>query len=96
MSHFKRLKTSEEILEYLDGIDIRDDQPTDIVIISPDVDELTDEGNVDDNTVVINDDTNLLSSDIYGTFEILNDNFEMAGPSNVDSHPPENPRKKKV
>jgi len=30
-----------------------------------------------------------------GTFEVLNHNFEMAGPSNVDSQPVENPSKKK-
>lgn len=72
-----------------------DDEPTDIIITPPDVDCLTDEENVDDNAIVINDDTNVLSSDICGTFEVLNHNFEMAGPSNVDSQPPENPSKKK-
>lgn len=95
MSEFKRLKTSEEILEFLDNVDVSDDEPTDIIIIPPDVNCLTDEENVDDNAIVINDDTNVLSSDICGTFEVLNHNFEMAGTSNVDSQPPENPSKKK-
>lgn len=76
MSEFKRLKTSEEILEYLDNVDVSY-EPTDIIIIPPDVDCLTDEENVDDNAIVINDDTNVLSSEICGTFEVLNHNFEM-------------------
>ncbi|XP_050064316.1 piggyBac transposable element-derived protein 3-like [Aphis gossypii] len=92
MSEFKRVKTSEEILEFLDNVDVSDDEPTNIIIILPDVDCLTDEENVDDNAIVINDDTNVLSSDICDTFEILNHNFEIAGTSNVDSQPPENPK----
>jgi len=40
MSQFQRLKTSEEILEYLDDVDACDDQCNDILIIPPDVDGL--------------------------------------------------------
>lgn len=82
-------------MEFLDNVDASDNEPTDIIIIPPDVDCLTDEENVDDNTIVINDDINVLRSDICGTFEVLNHNFEMAGHSNVDLQPPENPNKKK-
>lgn len=32
MSQFKRLKTSEEILELLDNVDAINDEPTDIII----------------------------------------------------------------
>ncbi|XP_008179985.1 piggyBac transposable element-derived protein 3-like [Acyrthosiphon pisum] len=54
MSEFKRLKTSEEILEFLDNVDVSDDEPTDIIIIPPDVDCLTDEENVEDNAITHN------------------------------------------
>lgn len=87
MSQFKRLRTAEEILDYLDDVDASDDQPTDIIIVPPDVDSLTDDENIDDNGVLINDDTDYLSSDICGTFEVLNNNFEYAEPSNVGSQP---------
>lgn len=94
MSQFENLKTAEEILDYLDDVDASDDQPTDITI-PPDVDSFTDDENIDDNEILINDDTDFLSSDICGTFEVLNNNFENAEPSNIDSQPPKNPRKKK-
>lgn len=95
MSQFENLKTAEEILDYLDDVDASDNQPTDIIIIPPDVDSLTHDENIDDNEILINDDTDFLSSDICGTFEVLNNNFENAEPSNIDSQPPKNPRKKK-
>lgn len=78
MSQFKRLKTSEEITEFFDNVDVSDDQSTGIIIIPPDNDRLTDEKNVDNNAILINDNRNVLSSDICGTFEDLNPNFEMA------------------
>ncbi|XP_015372119.1 PREDICTED: piggyBac transposable element-derived protein 3-like [Diuraphis noxia] len=95
MSQFKKLRTAEEILDYLDDVDASDDQPTDIIIVPPDVDSLTDDENIDDNGILINDDTDFLSSNICGTFEVLNNNFEYAEPSNVGSQPQKNPRKKK-
>lgn len=35
-----------------------------------------------------------MTTQIYYTFKVLNNNFEKAESSNVDAEPPENPRKK--
>jgi len=97
MSQFKRLKTAEEILDYLDDVDANDNQPNDIIIIPLDVDSFTDDENINDKVLLINDNIDFLSNDICATYEVLNNSIENAEPSNVDSQPLKNPRKiKKV
>lgn len=55
---------------------------TDIIIISPDVDCLTNKKNIDDYAIVINSNTDLFSN---GTFDVLNNNSELGGPLLIDT-----------
>lgn len=84
------LKSSKHIAEILDKLeDISDNESVDIIIISPDVDCLTDEVHFNDNEVVINDVVDV-SLDVCGTFEILtcSDGDNSSKPKNIGIHPP--------
>jgi len=68
MSYAERLfRTAEEIRAVIEEID---DEEVDAVILPPDVDELTDEENIDDGEMIINDGGQSLPTDATGTFEI--------------------------
>ena len=69
MSFYRqKLQTAEEIIAVLD--ELESEEAVDAVIIPPDVDELTDEEEMDDGHLIINDGGNELPKDVVGTFEI--------------------------
>jgi hypothetical protein len=64
-------RTSEELLAALEDLEKEEAEcGVDAVIIPPDVDENTDEEDIDDNQIVINDGGDHIPSDIAGSFEV--------------------------